>query len=101
MNVCVTMAPDTQRGGLLRRLMSSSSVQMNPISGGAASWRFAGGRLLGPWGVAVHGEEETVVQLMKRVRVALAPLIPGETSYLREATIDDGTRGRCSPHWGR
>jgi hypothetical protein len=121
MGVCMAMTPAMQRGGLLRCLVSSSSVQMDPISGGAASWRFPGGGLLGPWGVAAHGEEETVVQLMKRVRmpsskvapagvvvlvggdggVSLAPLISGETLDLREATIDGGAHGRRSPHWRR
>jgi hypothetical protein len=42
---------------------------MDPIDGGAASWQFLGGELRGPWIVAVHAEEETVAQLMKRVRM--------------------------------
>jgi hypothetical protein len=28
-----------------------------------------GGGLLGPWDVAIHDEEETVIQLVKRVRM--------------------------------
>jgi len=68
--VCVAMAPVTQRGGLLRCWLSSSTVRRDPVGGGAASRRLPGGRVLGPWGVAVHAEEETVVQLVKRVRMS-------------------------------
>jgi hypothetical protein len=47
----------------------SSSVQRDPVGGGVVSWWLPGsGGLLDPWGVAVQGEEETVVHLMKWVR---------------------------------
>jgi hypothetical protein len=36
-------------------------MQREPVGGGAALARLLGGGLLGPWGVAVHDEEETVV----------------------------------------
>jgi hypothetical protein len=97
--------------------MSSSSVQRDPVGGGVASRRFPDGGLFGPWGVAVHGEEETVVQLVKRVRMppsavvfvgvvfviggdggaSLAPFVPGETSHPGEATIDNSACGCRSP----
>jgi hypothetical protein len=77
------MVPVTQRCGLLHLF----------------SRRLPGGGSLGSWGAAVHGEEETVVQLLKLVRMpsltaasmgvvsllkvmvgaSLAPLFPRET----------------------
>jgi hypothetical protein len=67
---------------------------------------------------ALHGEEETVIQLLKRVRMqpsttahvgvvflvggdggaSLVPLFPGESSDPGEATIDGSARG-CRPRW--
>jgi hypothetical protein len=49
---------------------------MDLIGGSASSKRFPGGGLLGPLGVAVHDEEETVVQLMKRVRMTPSTAAP-------------------------
>jgi hypothetical protein len=66
--MCVAMVPSMQRGGLLCCRLSSSSVQSDSIIDGAASQRLLGSGLLCSWDVAVHGEEETVVQLAKRAR---------------------------------
>jgi hypothetical protein len=44
-------------------------VQRDVASGGGASRWLPSDGSLGPWGVAVHGEEETVVLMLKRVRI--------------------------------
>jgi hypothetical protein len=103
-DVCVATAPVTQRCGLLHLCLSSSLVQRDLAS--AASWRLPSGGSLVSWGAAVHGEE-TMVQLLKRVRMhhqqwrswvsfsslevtvgaSLAPLFPGETSDVRRPPL--------------
>jgi hypothetical protein len=62
--------------------MSSSSVQRDLAIGGGASRRLPGGGSLGSWGVAVHGEEETVVQLLKRVRMPSSTAAPVGVVFL-------------------
>jgi hypothetical protein len=56
-DACVAMVPVTQRCGLLHLF----------------SRRLPGGGSLGSWGAAVHGEEETVVQLLKLVKLVRMP----------------------------
>jgi hypothetical protein len=63
------MAPVTQRCGPLHRCPSSSSVQRDLASDGAASRWLPGGGSLGSCGAVVHGEEVTVDPLLKRVRM--------------------------------
>jgi hypothetical protein len=47
-----------------------------PVGAGAASRWLPDDRLLGPWGVPVHGEDKTVDQLVKRVRMPPSVVSP-------------------------
>jgi hypothetical protein len=96
------MAPATQRRGFLRCWLSSSSVVVLPHGG--------------PWVVVVHDEEETVIQLVKWMRmpssaatpVGVLVIVGGDGGGVsrsitsldpREATIDDGAGAVCIPCW--
>jgi hypothetical protein len=50
-------------------LVSFSLVQRDLVDGGSTSRRLPDSGLLGPWGVAFHGEEEMEVHLVKWVRM--------------------------------
>jgi hypothetical protein len=63
-----------QRCGLLHLWLSSSSVQRDLASGGAASRRNPSGGSLGSWAAVVHGEEE--MKFLKRVLVELSTAVP-------------------------
>jgi hypothetical protein len=45
---------------------------MDLAGGGVVSWRLSDGGSIGPWVAAVHVEEGTMVQQMKRVRMSLS-----------------------------
>jgi hypothetical protein len=86
------------------------------VGGGAASrWLPCGGSL-GPWVVVVHNEEETVIQLVKRMRMPSSAATPAGVIVIvggdgggvsqsitsldpREATIDGGASAVHIPCW--
>jgi hypothetical protein len=51
-------------------------AKRDPVGYGAALRWHPGGRLLGPWRLAVHGEEEMMVQLVKRVKMPTSAAAP-------------------------
>jgi hypothetical protein len=86
-DVCVAMSPITHQSGLIHFLVSSSSTQRDLTSGAAASRWLPGGGSLGLW---VNAEEETMVQLLKRVRMPSSMMVQVRVNSSLEAMLGGG-----------